>query len=188
MRFTRRAFELDRQRLGDLYQEHSQALLGYLVRQTRDRDAALDLLAETFAQAYLDRRKFRGQSAEEALGWLYGIARNQAANFYRRGHAERRAADRLGVEQPQWQESEFERIEDLASTKTLREAVARELRSLPDSQQEVIERRVMSEIPYDEIAAELGLDERAVRMRASRGLRTMAAALRTEYLASGAGE
>lgn len=177
----RRGFDLDRQQLGSLYQEHSLALLAYLARQTRDRDVALDLVAETFAQAYMDRRKFRGESAEAALGWLYGIARNQAANYYRRGSAERRATARLGIDPPHWEEMEFERVEELASITTLREAVRRELRALPDGQQEVIERRVIAEIPYDEIASELGIDERAVRTRVSRGLRALAEALREDY-------
>lgn len=184
-RFWRRDFELDRRAFEEIYDRHSRGLLGFLVGLTRDPDVALDLLAETFAQALLDRRKFRGATQEEALAWIYGIARHQTASYYRRGKAERRALKRLGVESPQWEEMEYERVEELASSAMLRTRVARELGSLPAGQRDVIELRVVAEIPYAEIAAQLGVDERAVRMRVSRGLRRMALELSSESTGGG---
>src|ERR671921_104258 len=46
--------ELD---VGDLYARHREALLLFFVRRTDDVDVALDLWAETFAQAVAGRRR-----------------------------------------------------------------------------------------------------------------------------------
>jgi DNA-directed RNA polymerase specialized sigma24 family protein len=58
-------------------------------RRTYDPEAAVDLVAETFATAFEARRTFRGQGDDAAIGWIYGIARHQLSAFYRRGGVER---------------------------------------------------------------------------------------------------
>ena len=83
-----------------LYQRHRDALLVFLVRRTADTEVALDLWAETFAQAVASHRRYRGKTDAEAAGWLYGIAKRQLALYYRRGHAEQRALNKLGLERP----------------------------------------------------------------------------------------
>ena len=89
-----------------LYREAAQDLVVFFARRTYDADAAADLMAETFARAYLGRRRFRGSSEEEARAWLFGIARRRLAMYIRRGKAERRALRRLGLERPQPVEGE----------------------------------------------------------------------------------
>ena len=49
---------------------------GYHLRRSGDPDAAHDLTAETFAQAWLSRRRFRDQAGGSAGPWLFGIARH----------------------------------------------------------------------------------------------------------------
>src|SRR4051794_41839155 len=80
---------LDADAIADLYDQHARALLAFLARRAADPEAAVDLLAETFAAAFKDRRRFRG---DDPLPWLYGIARHQLAGYFRRGRVERRAA------------------------------------------------------------------------------------------------
>ena len=53
----------------DAYQAHARSILIFLTRQTYDPEAALDLTAETFAQAFAGRRRFRG-TTEEFTPWL----------------------------------------------------------------------------------------------------------------------
>src|SRR3954470_22438411 len=79
-----------------LYAKHRDALLVFLVRRTADTEVALDLWAETFAQAVASRRRYRGTTEAEAAAWLYAIAKRQLALYYRRGKAEQRALQRLG--------------------------------------------------------------------------------------------
>jgi DNA-directed RNA polymerase specialized sigma24 family protein len=99
-----------------LYREAAQDLVVFFARRMYDAEAAADLMAETFAKAYLGRRRFRGSTEEEARAWLFGIARRRFAMYVRRGKAERRALRRLGLERPQLVEGEYARIEELAAS------------------------------------------------------------------------
>ena len=86
---------------GDPFDAHFEDLLRYLTRRTCDAEAGLDLTAESFAQAYLSRRRFRGSTEGEAAAWLYRIAKRQLARYFRKGAAEQRALRRLGLERPE---------------------------------------------------------------------------------------
>jgi RNA polymerase sigma-70 factor (ECF subfamily) len=168
---------MDELRVADLYERHAQRLLLFLARRTYDAEAALDLTAETFAQAYLRRGRFRGETEDDAVAWLYGIARKQLAMFFRRGSAERRALARLGVERPELTPEEHARIESLAELADLRQAVAAGLERLSGEQRRAVELRVVEERSYAQVAAALDITEQAARARVSRGLRALAAAL-----------
>jgi RNA polymerase sigma-70 factor (ECF subfamily) len=50
----------DPRAFGDFYSKHAAAVARHFARRVIDPEAALDLTAETFAQAYAGRRRFRG--------------------------------------------------------------------------------------------------------------------------------
>jgi DNA-directed RNA polymerase specialized sigma24 family protein len=54
-----------------LYDREAQAVLVFIARRTLDAELALDLTAETFAQAFRGRRAFRGSTEMEERAWLY---------------------------------------------------------------------------------------------------------------------
>ena len=60
-----------------LYAMQAERVLIYLARRVLDPEVAVDLMAETFAQAFEGRRSFRGSTQEQAAAWVFGIARNQ---------------------------------------------------------------------------------------------------------------
>lgn len=151
-------------------------VLRFCARRTLDPEAALDLTAETFAQAFRSRGKFRGSTEAEARAWLLTIARRQIARYLERGSLDRRAVERLGIHVPTMETDELEEVERRAGLRGLRIALGAELRRLPADQREAVRLRVVEERRYDEIAAELGLKEATVRARVSRALRTLAAA------------
>jgi RNA polymerase sigma factor (sigma-70 family) len=161
----------------DLYDRHARALVQFFQRRTYDPDAAVDLMAETFAAAFRDRRSFRGSDGEAAAAWLFGIARHQLSGYYRRGKVERRALARLGVERRDLTDTEVERIEQLAGTDDLRGEVARALDALSAKDREALELRVVQERPYDEVARLLRVSEQAARQRVSRALRALGSGL-----------
>ena len=174
MRFRRAsAYQLDADAITQLYREHGRSIVIYCARRTLDTEVALDLTAETFAQAYRDRRQFHGASADEAVGWIYGIAKHQISAFFKRGQAERRALRALGLEAPQATDAELERIEDLAELDELRGIIGQGLSQLSPDHSEALRLRVVEERTYADMAALLGLPEPAVRARVSRGLRSL---------------
>lgn len=175
VRFPRSRFTLDAASLSGLYGAHAKRMLVYFSRRVLDVETAADLTAETFAQAFSDRRQFRGRTEEEAIGWLYGIARHQLSHYFRSGHAERRAMTRLGVDRPQLEDDEIARIEELAGVAELRGRVALVMDGLSAEQHEVLRMRVVEERSYEEIALATGQSEQTVRARVSRGLKALAA-------------
>src|SRR3954471_14920228 len=80
----------------ELYERHARPVHGFHLRRTHDEHAALDLTAETFAQAWLGRARFRDEAGGSAGPWLFGIARNLLAQSVRRRAIELAACDRLG--------------------------------------------------------------------------------------------
>ena len=73
-------------------------MLAYHQRRCRDEDAAHELTAETFAQVWLVRARFRDECDGSAAPWLFGIARNVLLVSVRRRALEARARERLGVQ------------------------------------------------------------------------------------------
>lgn len=156
-----------------LYECQREPLLVYFVRRTVDTEVALDLWAETFAQAAAGARRHRGASQEEAAAWLFGIARRQLALYYRRGYAERRALDRLGLERPRVDEAVEAEIAERAGLDAVRREIAQALATLSKEVRETLVLRVVEDLSYPQVAAQLAISEPAARARVSRGLRAL---------------
>src|SRR5580765_7390669 len=77
-----RAAGSDPAAFGVLYERH--AFRVYTWCRRRLEWAASDLTAETFAQAWLGRRRFRDERDGTALPWLLGIAHNVLRESARR--------------------------------------------------------------------------------------------------------
>ena len=93
---------LERPRRGDpvgelaltaLYEEHRGELLGFLVRMTRDRETAEDLLQETFIKLVTETRA--GRLPDNPRAWLYQVGANAAISRSRRGALWTRILPRL---------------------------------------------------------------------------------------------
>jgi RNA polymerase sigma-70 factor, ECF subfamily len=76
-----------------LYEAHRAELLGFLVRMTRDREAAEDLLQETFVRLIREARA--GRMPDDVRPWLYRVAANAAISRSRHGAVWTRLVPRL---------------------------------------------------------------------------------------------
>ena len=157
-----------------LYHRHRESLLVFLVRRTADTEVALDLWAETFAQAVAGRRRFRGQSEAEAAAWLFTIAKRQLALYYRKGKAEQNAMRKLGLERPPADETLIAEIEARAGLDDVRRELRQALAQLSDSVRDAVQLRIVDELPYPQVAQALHISEPAARARVSRGLQALA--------------
>src|SRR5262245_15709342 len=70
----------------ELYRRHVESVHAWF--QRRLAWAAADLTAETFARAWLSRRRFRDRRGGSALPWLHGIASNVLRESARRDRIE----------------------------------------------------------------------------------------------------
>jgi RNA polymerase sigma-70 factor, ECF subfamily len=85
--------------VASLYDRHGDELFGYLCRYCGTRDAAEDLLQETFLR--LVREVRAGRTPEQARAWLYRVATNLAMSRGRRISALGRTFRRLRLADPQ---------------------------------------------------------------------------------------
>ena len=167
-----RAAVADPDAFRELYGRYAVAIHGYFTRRSRDDDAAMDLTAETFAQAWLSRGRFRDDAGGSAAPWLYGIARNVLLMSVRRGRIERRASERLGIV------DQLDRSDEAppgTPDESWADGADELLETLPASLREAVRLRVLDDLGYDEVATRLGTTAPAARVRVHRGL----AALRT---------
>jgi RNA polymerase sigma-70 factor (ECF subfamily) len=169
----------------ELYERDAESVLVFCARRTLDVEVALDLTAETFAQAWRGWSKVRIDSQEEVRGWLFTIARRQLSRYFRRGRVEQRALRRMGVQIPVLQEEDLGEIERAAELPALRAALGAELEKLSGDQRRALQLRIVDELPYSDVARRLGISEPTARARVSRGLRMLALAL--EPIAAGEG-
>ncbi len=160
-----------------LYRSHARAMVTYFSRRTLDPEAAIDLVAETFAVAIASGSRCRATGHDERAAWLFGIARNQLHAWYRHGAIERRALERVGLERPFLVDADVERIDELAGLREQRSRVAALLEHLSADARTALRMRVVEERSYSEMAGMLGVSEQTVRARVSRGLRSLAVAL-----------
>ncbi len=161
---------------GLLYERHAEPLLRYFARRTLDPDAAGELTAETFAQAFASRRRFRDRGLGVS-GWLYGIARHQLARFFRTGAVDSRARRRLGMPEREVSTEDYERIEELIDFEQVGRAIGQAFGLLSEEQRDALTLRVIEGRSYREVADALRCTEETARARVSRGLRRLASAL-----------
>jgi RNA polymerase sigma-70 factor, ECF subfamily len=107
---------------GAFYRSELDVVLAFCFRRTHTRELAADLTAEVFAAALAGRAKYR-PSRGTPRQWLLGIAANKVADAQRRGHVERRAQKRLGIDQITWTDGDLGRVPSSANTEPLGEAL-----------------------------------------------------------------
>jgi RNA polymerase sigma-70 factor (ECF subfamily) len=145
-----------------LYRRHERLVLGFLRAKLRDGADAEEAFQETFLK--LHRSIARYDPAQGALGWILTIARNAAIDVARRKQVRRGVrvdADTVG-EAPR-QIAALEARAELAALTA----------GLSAAERALLERRLVDEESYEELAGELGLSEVNVRQRLSRLVRRL---------------
>jgi RNA polymerase sigma-70 factor (ECF subfamily) len=160
-----RAARSDARAFRELYDRYAERMYRFHVGRSRSPEAAHDLTAETFAQAWLGRTRFRDEAGGSAGPWLFAIARRVLSASVRRGRLERAACTRLGI---------LERLDRepaaAAPDETWLDGLDEALAELPESQLDAIRLRFVDDLPYDELADTLGTSPQAARVRVHRGL------------------
>ena len=156
--------------IAEIYRENGDAIFGYLLRQTADKQLSLDLIGETFAVAIEKRDTFRGGDRAQVVAWLYSIAKRLLVDYYRRGASERRAMKRLGLDRLEHSDQPGDQLEVSESRLTAREEFEALTASLSPDDRLVIQLRLVEKKSYADIADLLEIGEDAVRARVSRAM------------------
>lgn len=160
---------------GALFERHFDAVFGYVVRRTRDWDAAKDLTSEVFLKALKNAWRYRWKGVPVSA-WLFGIANNELRMYFRRGKRAPMSLDALVAKsglapadpgtlaRERWEaEAELERAEAFTRVQA---ALVR----IPFKYQEAIALRFFEGKSVGEVARILGKREGTVKSLLSRGV------------------
>ncbi len=163
---ARRAFAGDERAWREIYDETCQSLFSLLAFQAGDRDAALDLLQETYVTALRKLDRYRGQGPLGA--WLRRIALHKALDWRRSLASRARHTLKLATESereaPPAPSGHFDGE---------REAFTEALGQLSPKQRAALILREIEGLDFDEIAETLGCRQATVRVHLHRAKESM---------------
>jgi RNA polymerase sigma factor (sigma-70 family) len=173
------AARTDPQAFREFYERYAVWMRAWFQRQTRSETAALDLTAETFAQAWRSVKRFRDEADGSGAPWLFGIARNLLRQYHKHNRIESAARERMGLPATFAECEDYERVDERNEASALAPLVRHALRALPADQRRALELRVVHQLPYEAVAGRLGCSQNAARLRVSRALRALTTQMRS---------
>jgi RNA polymerase sigma-70 factor (ECF subfamily) len=159
------AHDIYRSRFESCFREHHARLLAFTMRRVSGREAAEEVVADTFAVAW--RR--RDCIPDGPLPWLYAIAANVIADQYR---STRRRHD-LGLRLAHEARADGPGS-DPAESLALRDAFATAFEQLEEHEREVLRLVAWDGLDVREAAQVLGCSQGAFRVRLHRARRKLA--------------
>jgi len=157
----------DLHQLGLLFERHHAALFDYLARMTGDRAAAEDLVQDVFIRVLKYRRSYREDSGRFET-WLYRIARNARADYFRMRRPVEPLADEI-ADTPHGEPSPAQALERERDVERLRQALMR----LRDDKRELIVLAKYRGMSHEQLAELLGIEVGAVKVRLHRAVRDL---------------
>jgi RNA polymerase sigma-70 factor, ECF subfamily len=170
----------DPQVFKEFYDRYALMIGFWLRRKSGSDDVAADLTAETFAQAWLSLRRFKGTEEDSGAPWLFGIARNLLGTYLRKRRVETAGRVKLGMSVSRQAVDEFEQVDERLTAAALAPQFGDAFATLPADQREALELRTIGQLPYVEVADRLGCSENAARLRVSRALGALRESLQAE--------
>lgn len=145
------------------YDEHADALFRHCLLRVRDRDAAKDLVQESFSRAWLYLAE--GKQIEHMRAFLYRVANNLIVDRARR----KKSSSLDALMDDDGYEPRDESIREPLDSPALKRALAI-LHEMDDIYRTVITMRFLDDMSHKEIARSLGLSENVVSVRIHRGI------------------
>jgi len=164
----------------ELVRRYGDAVLGYLVRMTADREQAEDLFQETFRKVHEKAHTFRGNSFKS---WLFTIATRAAIDHLRR----RKRRSMVSLNQPLGcKDGNCDEIGSTAvaegcddpSDEAIRAEQKQQVRlaieELPARQRATLVLAYYQQLSYSDVARTMGCSIGTVKMQMSRAMKTLA--------------
>ena len=157
-----------------LYDEHAQALFGFLLNFTRHEDDAREVLQEVFMKLARQPDLLRPARDERAV--LIRLAHNAAIDLMRRRHTRDQHHEQFGAENP----APFAATADPDET-AFREELSAALGELPADQRAVLHLKLWEGLTFEQIADALAIPLNTAASRYRYGLDKLRARLRPLY-------
>ena len=140
----------------NFWQEHKDRLRGFIAKRVRDNDAVDDLLQEVYLKAHTNLHSVKSRGSLSS--WLFRIASNAIADYYRSQKSWDELPDKLATSEP-----ERDYVAELATC--LRPLIA----ELPKIYQSALVLSELEGLPQKEVASRLGLSLSGAKSRVQRG-------------------
>ncbi|MBZ9569691.1 RNA polymerase sigma factor [Patescibacteria group bacterium] len=160
----------DPEAFGKIFDENYPKIFGYILKRVANLEIAQDVTSETFLKALKNLWKFRWRNIPFSA-WLYRIANNEIANFFRKRKYKSVSLEKIpepiAVSNPS-----IEIIEAQEKLKAHKDflALQEKILRLPLKYQEVISLRFFEKKKIREIAEILGKKEGTIKSLLRRGL------------------
>ncbi|HZD57486.1 MAG TPA: sigma-70 family RNA polymerase sigma factor [Anaerolineales bacterium] len=152
----KRAQKGDLEIISALYEQHQQSIFRYLYYRVGDQQTAEDLTSEVFLRMLRFLSGFKPPSAAFPA-WLFQIARNLAADYFRRSGSHKQLELRESLA------AASEDVDRAVERKLTNEVLRRALDRLSPEQRDVIILRFLSGLPISEVARTLNRSEDSVK-------------------------
>jgi RNA polymerase sigma factor (sigma-70 family) len=137
-------------------------------------DAAADVAAQAFLEAFRQRRRYDPHRASVRT-WLYGIATKVIGRHQRAELRALRALARLSPDRDRCEHAD--QVDERVSAEGLRGELAQAIAALPRGQRDVLLLVALAGLGHDEVAQALGIPYGTVASRLSRARTTLRRAL-----------
>ncbi len=154
-----------------VYDKIAPRLYGYLLRQTRERARAEDLVQQTMLHIHRARTRFI--PGAEVTPWAFAIARRLLLDGVRRARREVAPSE----DDPDSALASADAADDMVQARELAAHIAAVLAKLPESQRVAFELLKQEGLTVAEAAEVLGTTAAAVKLRAHRAYDALRAAL-----------
>ncbi|MFI8362925.1 RNA polymerase sigma factor [Streptomyces sp. NPDC085612] len=159
---------------GTFYEDHIDAVLGFVTRRVADPHLAADLTADIFLAAMGSAGGYRGHRGAP-VAWLFGIARNVLAGHARGRARESGALARLSGRRLLGDEDVAALEERIDAQRAYRELAERHA-ALSEPLRAVLDLVAVDELTPAEAAQALGITRATVRVRLHRARRALGTA------------
>ncbi len=136
-----------------LYERYSEYLFGICLRYSADREAAMDLLHDTFIKVYTNIDKFSYRGSGSLKGWLARLTVNMALEKIRKESKLQTVDIQYDIAQEEPADGLIEIIPQKVLIKFIEE--------LPPGYRAVFNLYVFEDLPHKEIARMLGINEKS---------------------------
>lgn len=159
-----------------LYNRHKQRVINFAFKMLRDRDAAADVLQETFEYIFRKLPEYRAEGKFIVL--LYRVARNICLNRLKKS---RRVKELPLDEAAIVTDNPGTSVTKSLEVQELRELVVEALGEISPLYSEVIVLRILKGLPVSEVARIVEIPEGTVKSRLHNGLELLREKLNQEY-------
>ena len=139
----------DPQAFREFYDRYALWVHAWFKCHAGSESAALDLTAETFAQAWHSLRRFRDLADGSGAPWLFGIARNLLRQYHKSNRIETAARERLGLPLAFADSDDYEAVDERVAARSLAPALRAAVGVLPPDQRRALQgERVAPQPPH----------------------------------------